>query len=48
MNVAIVGWGRVINISSVMAMIAHPQKTPYCATKTGLVGFTRVSMYNQF
>ncbi|KAK3094946.1 hypothetical protein FSP39_008252 [Pinctada imbricata] len=35
------GWGRVVNISSVQAIIAHPNKTPYVTTKSGLTGFTR-------
>ncbi|XP_062592386.1 D-beta-hydroxybutyrate dehydrogenase-like [Saccostrea cucullata] len=35
------GWGRIINISSVQAMMAHSNKTPYISSKTGLVGLTR-------
>ena len=35
------GYGRVINISSIMAHISMPQRTAYSATKAGLLGFTR-------
>ncbi len=35
------GYGRVINISSIMAHISLPQRTAYSATKAGLLGFTR-------
>jgi NAD(P)-dependent dehydrogenase (short-subunit alcohol dehydrogenase family) len=35
------GYGRVINITSIMAHIALPQRTVYCASKAGLLGFTR-------
>ncbi|XP_061171811.1 D-beta-hydroxybutyrate dehydrogenase-like [Saccostrea echinata] len=35
------GWGRIVNISSVQAMMAHSNKTPYISSKTGLVGLTR-------
>jgi ketoreductase len=33
--------GRVINISSVLGKFGVPGYTAYCATKTGLIGFTR-------
>ncbi|MBZ5610848.1 MAG: SDR family oxidoreductase [Acidobacteriia bacterium] len=35
------GYGRVINISSIMAHISLPQRTAYSASKAGLLGFTR-------
>lgn len=34
------GYGRVINISSIMAHISLPQRTAYSASKAGLLGFT--------
>ena len=34
-------WGRIVSISSQMAMISSPGKSPYSATKAGLVGFTK-------
>jgi NAD(P)-dependent dehydrogenase (short-subunit alcohol dehydrogenase family) len=35
------GYGRVINVTSIMAHISLPQRTVYCASKAGLLGFTR-------
>ena len=35
------GYGRVINITSIMAHISLPQRTAYSASKAGLLGFTR-------
>ncbi len=35
------GYGRVINIASIMGHISLPQRTAYSATKAGLLGFTR-------
>jgi len=35
------GWGRIINISSVMGLIARPSITPYVAAKAGVHGLTR-------
>ncbi|XP_048745380.1 D-beta-hydroxybutyrate dehydrogenase-like isoform X2 [Ostrea edulis] len=35
------GWGKIVNVSSVMAMMAHYNKAPYISSKTGLVGLTR-------
>jgi len=35
------GYGRVINITSIMAHISLPERTVYCASKAGLLGFTR-------
>ncbi len=34
-------WGRIINISSVVALIGNPGQTNYCASKAGLIGFTK-------
>ncbi len=34
-------WGRIINISSVVAFSGNPGQTNYAASKAGLVGFTR-------
>jgi NAD(P)-dependent dehydrogenase (short-subunit alcohol dehydrogenase family) len=36
-------WGRIIHISSVMAMVANPGRNIYCATKAALIGFSRAS-----
>ncbi|HYE33655.1 MAG TPA: SDR family oxidoreductase [Methylomirabilota bacterium] len=33
--------GRIINMASMMSHIALPGRTAYCASKAGLVGFTR-------
>lgn len=35
------GYGRVINMTSIMAHISLPQRTAYSASKAGLLGFTR-------
>ena len=35
-------WGRVINLSSMLASIALPGRAPYAASKAGVVGLTRV------
>ncbi len=35
------GWGRVINISSQMAFSGGEGVSAYCASKAGLIGFTR-------
>jgi NAD(P)-dependent dehydrogenase (short-subunit alcohol dehydrogenase family) len=36
------GWGRVINLSSMLAAIGLPCRAPYAASKAGVVGLTRV------
>jgi NAD(P)-dependent dehydrogenase (short-subunit alcohol dehydrogenase family) len=36
------GWGRVINLSSMLAAIGLPGRAPYAASKAGVVGLTRV------
>jgi len=35
------GWGRVINISSVIGVTGYPGDTVYGATKAGLIGLTK-------
>jgi NAD(P)-dependent dehydrogenase (short-subunit alcohol dehydrogenase family) len=36
------GWGRVINMGSILSYIALPGRAPYCSSKAGVVGLTRV------
>ena len=36
------GWGRVINLGSIMSFIALPGRSPYAAAKAGVMGLTRV------
>jgi len=35
------GYGRILNLTSIMSHIALAGRTAYCASKTGLVGLTR-------
>jgi NAD(P)-dependent dehydrogenase (short-subunit alcohol dehydrogenase family) len=35
------GWGRVINLGSIMSTIALSYRTPYASSKAGVLGFTR-------
>jgi NAD(P)-dependent dehydrogenase (short-subunit alcohol dehydrogenase family) len=35
------GYGRIINITSIMSHISLPERTAYSASKAGLLGFTR-------
>jgi len=35
------GWGRIVNISSVMAFMAYGQDVGYCTAKSGILGLTR-------
>lgn len=37
-----IGWGRIINISSVYGVKAEEDITPYVASKHGLIGLTKV------
>jgi len=37
------GWGRIIHISSVMALVANAGRNTYCATKAALMGLARAS-----
>ena len=36
-------WGRVINITSVVAQTGNPGQVNYCAAKAGVMGFTRAA-----
>lgn len=36
------GWGRVVNLASMLATIALPGRAPYASSKAGLLGLTRV------
>jgi 3-hydroxybutyrate dehydrogenase len=40
------GWGRIINISSAHGLVASPYKTAYISSKHGILGLTKVRMYN--
>ena len=35
------GFGRILNLTSIMSHVALPGRTAYCASKAGLLGFTR-------
>ncbi len=35
------GWGRIINMTSIMSHVSLPSRTGYSTTKAGLLGFTR-------
>jgi NAD(P)-dependent dehydrogenase (short-subunit alcohol dehydrogenase family) len=35
------GYGRILNMASIMSHVALPGRTAYAASKTGLLGFTR-------
>jgi len=37
------GWGRIINIASIHALVASPNKAAYVAAKHGLLGLTRTA-----
>ena len=34
-------WGRIVSISSVVARIGNPGQANYCASKAGIIGFTK-------
>lgn len=36
------GWGRVINLGSILSVIAMPGRAPYASAKAGIAGLTRV------
>jgi NAD(P)-dependent dehydrogenase (short-subunit alcohol dehydrogenase family) len=36
------GWGRVINLGSILSAVALPGRGPYVSSKAGLLGLTRV------
>jgi NAD(P)-dependent dehydrogenase (short-subunit alcohol dehydrogenase family) len=35
------GWGRIINVASIAALVGRPNRAGYCASKGGLLAFTR-------
>jgi NAD(P)-dependent dehydrogenase (short-subunit alcohol dehydrogenase family) len=35
------GYGRILNLTSIMSHVALPGRTAYCSSKAGLLGFTR-------
>jgi NAD(P)-dependent dehydrogenase (short-subunit alcohol dehydrogenase family) len=35
------GYGRILNLTSIMSHVAFAHRTAYCASKSGLLGFTR-------
>jgi NAD(P)-dependent dehydrogenase (short-subunit alcohol dehydrogenase family) len=35
------GYGRILNVTSTMSHVAIPGRTAYCASKAGLLGFTK-------
>ena len=35
------GWGRVVNIASIMSVVALPARTTYASSKAGVLGLTR-------
>ena len=35
------GYGRILNLTSIMSHVGLPHRTAYCASKAGLLGFTR-------
>ncbi|HEU0008371.1 MAG TPA: SDR family NAD(P)-dependent oxidoreductase [Verrucomicrobiae bacterium] len=35
------GYGRILNLTSIMSHTALPHRSAYCASKAGLLGFTR-------
>jgi len=36
------GWGRVINMGSMLSVIALPGRAPYCSSKAGVLNLTKV------
>ena len=36
------GWGRIINLASVLGVIAMPGRSPYASSKSGVINLTRV------
>jgi 3-hydroxybutyrate dehydrogenase len=37
------GWGRIVNVASIHALVASPYKSAYVAAKHGLLGLTRTT-----
>ncbi|HSZ56513.1 MAG TPA: SDR family NAD(P)-dependent oxidoreductase, partial [Tepidisphaeraceae bacterium] len=36
------GWGRIINLGSIMSVVALAERSPYASAKAGVMGLTRV------
>jgi NAD(P)-dependent dehydrogenase (short-subunit alcohol dehydrogenase family) len=36
------GWGRIVNMGSIMGVVALAGRAPYCSSKAGIVNLTRV------
>ena len=36
------GWGRVVNLGSILSVIAIPGRAPYASAKAGVLNLTRV------
>jgi len=36
------GWGRILNLGSILSMIGIPGRSPYAASKAGILNLTRV------
>jgi NAD(P)-dependent dehydrogenase (short-subunit alcohol dehydrogenase family) len=36
------GWGRILNLGSILSTIGIPGRSPYCSAKAGVLGLTRV------
>ncbi len=34
-------WGRIVNLTSVVALMGNPGQANYCASKAGIIGFTK-------
>ena len=34
-------WGRIVNITSIVAIMGNPGQANYCAAKAGVIGFTK-------
>ncbi len=34
-------WGRIVNVTSVVGLTGNPGQTNYCASKAGLIGFSK-------
>jgi NAD(P)-dependent dehydrogenase (short-subunit alcohol dehydrogenase family) len=36
------GWGRIVNLGSIMGVVALAERAPYCSSKAGIINLTRV------